>query len=1252
MLKNDKLRQRAEALAREQAAADAAPPAEGMSAEAARQARHELRVCRIQLELQQAELRLALEHTAVLQASLTSPAAAGRDGRAPRRAAARASAPEAHKFQAGVIESLLVSIPDLIFYKDIDGVYVGCNPPFTEFVGRPKEQIIGRTDFDLFDKNVAEQFRAYDQSMLASGQSRHNEEEITYPDGRKILIDTLKTPYWSPDGKLIGVLGISRDITAHMRTEEQLRRTTDRLSLAVRAGGVGIWVWDVANNRLEWDEQMFRLYGIGPQQFDGVYEAWQAGLHPDDRQRCDTEIQLALRGEKEFDIEFRVRWPDGSTHTIRGFASVERDGAGHPLRLIGTNWDITAQKCAEETLRESEANFRTFFETVTDLILVSAPDGRVLFANSAVSHMLGYSPGELLNMHLLDLHPPAKRQEAEAIFGGMRRGERESCPLPLARKDGGLVPVETRVWPGKWNGVACIFGICKNLTEEQEAKQRFERLFRSNPSSIALSCLEDHRFLDVNDAFVQTLGYARDEILGKSGTELGLFTQPARYAAAQAEVMSCRRLADFDMQIRHKDGAILDGIFSGEVIHSQGRQYLLTVMVDITERKRAAAELARLSAIQHKLMDLASRFVNVPTERQDAAIDESLAAMGQLIHADRAYLFTYDFDAGIMSNTHEWCGPEISPEIDNLRAVPNAMLPGWVDAHRQGKAVHVPSVTALPPDGFLRQVLQEQGIRSLITLPLLQGDACLGFVGFDAVREERVWSEEELALLRVLAELYANFEARRKDESRTRELQRRLIEACDSAQAAVLAKSLFLANMSHEIRTPLNAVLGYAQIMQHECGKCENGRRLGSLIRGAEHLLELLTDLLELVRSDVREIALAPCDFDFHQILEDVRLMSMRHPGTHGLTLEVAHAADLPRFIHGDSGKIRQILVNLVGNAIKFTSVGGVRVAASLLPGQEPHDLLLAVDVADTGCGIAPDELERIFDLFEQSQHGHKYSKGAGLGLCLSRRYAQALGGDITVTSRPGEGSCFRLTFKARAASGGAAEQLRCGSVLRLAAEQAACHVLLVDDEPDNRDMLTAMLTAVGFTVEAVADAAQALDRLGRLGGTGGIDLVLMDKRLPEMDGYEAIGRLRALPGGREVPVVVVTASGAADEEHLARAAGADGYVSKPVRREQLLTEIGSLTRVRYEYEPLPPVTSEATDATPLDSMVAARLEPEQCRMLGEALRRGDIRRLRELIAALDSDRAALAIRMRALIDVYDYEQLHQLLEAMKGTTV
>jgi CheY-like chemotaxis protein len=252
---------------------------------------------------------------------------------------------------------------------------------------------------------------------------------------------------------------------------------------------------------------------------------------------------------------------------------------------------------------------------------------------------------------------------------------------------------------------------------------------------------------------------------------------------------------------------------------------------------------------------------------------------------------------------------------------------------------------------------------------------------------------------------------------------------------------------------------------------------------------------------------------------------------------------------------------------VKFTERGGVRVAATVQPGGGADGLVIVVEVEDSGCGIAPDEMERIFEIFEQVQSDRAISTGVGLGLPLSRRYARAMGGDVTAASKPGGGSRFRFWFSAQVAAGG--QPAGRGEVRQVAPGQPARHLLVVDDEAENRAMLIDLLTTAGFTVKTADTAELALDRLAE---AGGVDLVLMDKRLPGMDGYQAIGRLRELPATRDLPVVVVTASGAADEQDLARAAGADGYLAKPVQRDRLLAEIGRLTGVEYVYVEPPAV--------------------------------------------------------------------------------
>jgi PAS domain S-box-containing protein len=363
-----------------------------------------------------------------------------------------------------LLTGLLESVPDIVFFEDLDGVYLGCNPEFARYVGRSQEEIVGRTDYDLVPTEIADFYRKNDRLMSELGKPRRNEEWIDYPDGHRALVDTFKAPLRSVRGEIIGVIGISRDIT-------------DR-------------------------------------------------------------------------------------------------------------------KVTEERLRESEGNFRTFFETLDDMIIVGTVDGRIMYTNPAMSRKLGYSPDELKDMHVLDVHPRKLRSEAETIFADMFRGKRKVCPLPLESKSGLLIPVETRCWFGKWSGIDCIFGVCKDLSREQEALQKFDRFFRNNPALMAVSTIPERKFTEVNGSFLNTLGFTREEIIGKTSAELDLFVQPEMQQAIAESLEKYGRVQTLGLKVRRKDGTILDGLFSGEVIESQGQKMFLTVMVDTTDRKKAEEALA------------------------------------------------------------------------------------------------------------------------------------------------------------------------------------------------------------------------------------------------------------------------------------------------------------------------------------------------------------------------------------------------------------------------------------------------------------------------------------------------------------------------------------------------------------------------------------------------------------------------------------------------------------------------------------
>lgn len=280
------------------------------------------------------------------------------------------------------------------------------------------------------------------------------------------------------------------------------------------------------------------------------------------------------------------------------------NGNGRIEYIVCAGIDITERRQAEARLAQSEENFRAFIETIDEIAVIGDMEGRIVYANPAATSKLGYTPQELQTKHILDLHPAWNRREAQSILNDMFNGLRTTCPLPLSSKNGSIIPVETRIWLGKWNGLNCVFGLSKDLSTEQEALQKFDRLFRMNPALMAVSSVSERTFIDINDAFVNKLGYQPKDVIGRTSRELGLFPNEHDQERATYLLAKYGSIREVELKIKTKTGRTLEGLFSGEVIESQGTKYFLTVMIDITDRKQAEAEREKTiqelkSAVEH-----------------------------------------------------------------------------------------------------------------------------------------------------------------------------------------------------------------------------------------------------------------------------------------------------------------------------------------------------------------------------------------------------------------------------------------------------------------------------------------------------------------------------------------------------------------------------------------------------------------------------------------------------------------------------
>ena len=477
-------------------------------------------------------------------------------------------------------------------------------------------------------------------------------------------------------------------------------------------------------------------------------------------------------------------------------------------------------------------------------------------------------------------------------------------------------------------------------------------------------------------------------------------------------------------------------------------------------------------------------------------------------------------------------------------------------------------------------------------------------------------------------------------------VQRRTAElllARDAAEAANKAKSVFLANMSHELRTPLNAVLGFSSLMRREPGVTVSQReKLDIINRSGEHLLTLINDVLEMAKIEAGRLQLEKAPFDLGSLVRGVADMMRLRAQEKGLTLIVDQCSSFPRFIEGDEARLRQILINLVGNAVKFTERGGVTVRLGTRQNDRQH---LIMEIEDTGIGIGPEDQERLFQPFVQLT-GPGEQKGTGLGLAITRQFVELMGGSIAVESTPGKGSVFRVDLpveiaEAAAVSASAAEapaQEVCG----LVPGQPAFRILIAEDHRDSQLLLMKLMADIGVGAKLAANGEECI----ALFKEWHPQLIWMDRRMPAMDGVEATRRIRQLPGGREVKIVAVTASAFKEQRQELLDAGMDDFVRKPYRIGEIYGCLAKQLNLKYVYR------SAAPPAEP-----PAKLEPAAVAKLPAGLRAS----LKAALESLESERVAAAIEkvreldaelaatMARLAGEFDYTAMLQALEAAHG---
>ena len=739
-----------------------------------------------------------------------------------------------------------------------------------------------------------------------------------------------------------------------------------------------------------------------------------------------------------------------------------------------------------------------------------------------------------------------------------------------------------------------------------ESEERYRIISDNVHDVIFMLDLRTERFTYVSPSVKRRRGYTAEEVMGQSLAEAvvadsySVIQQKLR-ERVEAFLHDDNSLDTEGITIRQpcRDGSIITSEVIGTILADEegNPREVVGVTRDITERIEAEERLRAT----HQLLD--SIIENIPN--MIFLKDAEQLRFVRLNRAAKEIL-------GI--NPSEMIGKS------DLDFFPAEQAEFFIGKDREVLASH--RVVDIP----LEEVLNGSGETVLLHTKKLalrnEAGESEYLLGISEDITERVRAEQEL-------ERYHNH-LESLVEARTSELA----QAKEEAEAANRAKSVFLANMSHELRTPLNAILGFSQILMRDQEIApRHGGELTTINRAGHHLLGLINDVLELSRIEAGRIALQNHPIDLNEVINAAADMTRLRAEQKGLEFTLDYSKNLPRYVVGDDHLLRQVIINLLNNAAKYTEKGFVQLQLESLEGE-----VVRFCIKDSGQGISAQEQQSIFQAFYQTASGSAQGEGTGLGLTISQEYVRLMGGELVLKSEPGVGSQFCFAIKLPASE--APETIpSLGQVLALAGDERRHRVMVVEDDADNRQLICSLLEGVGFVVRALTNGEEAVAEFARWRPR----LIWMDMRMPVMDGYEATRRIRALPGGDEVKIVALTASAFAEDRPGIIAAGCDDMMTKPFDEEKMFKLMGKLLELRYRYSPK--VIPEAVGVGPVPSTVELSSIPDELlSKLQSASLELDVVAAEAVLAQLRERAPQMAATLGELVHNYRFDKIIQII--------